>query len=65
MMVAVVGDTDTVATGTGVTVIVLVPVLPSLVAVIVAEPTPTAIARPDALTAALLSSEDDHTTLRP
>ena len=64
-MVAVDGDTVTVATGTGVTVIVLVPVLPSLVAVIVAEPTPTAVTTPVVFTVAVVASDVDHTTLRP
>jgi len=40
------GETVTVATGIGVTVIVDVPVLPSLVAVIVAVPTATAVTTP-------------------
>src|SRR5436190_1469948 len=46
------GLTVTEATGTVVTVIAAVPLLPSLVAVIVADPASTAVTRPVALTVA-------------
>ena len=58
------GATVTVATGTFVTVIVAVPLFPSLVAVIVAEPVPAPVARPvpPTVTAELLLA---HVTVRP
>src|SRR5205809_3718441 len=51
-MVAVAGVIVTEATGTGVTVIVAVPLCPSLVAVIVAAPAVTPVTSPPALTVA-------------
>src|SRR5438093_11079204 len=51
-MLAVAGFTVTEATGTFVTVMVAVPLLPSLVAVIVAEPAATPVTRPLLLTVA-------------
>ena len=59
-----VGATVTVATGTFVTVMVAVPLFPSLVAVIVAEPLPAPVARPlpPTVTAELLLA---HVTVRP
>src|SRR5256886_93027 len=62
---AVAGVTSTDATGTGVTVIVEVPLLPSLVAVIVADPGVTPETRPLLLTAATDVLELDHVTVRP
>src|SRR5207249_8055650 len=59
------GVTSTDATGTGVTVIVEVPLLPSLVAVIVAEPGVTPETRPPLLTVATDVLELDHVTVRP
>src|SRR5437588_824062 len=59
------GVTSTDATGTGVTVIVEVPLFPSLVAVIVAEPGVTAETRPLLLTVATAVLELDHVTVRP
>src|SRR5205807_560394 len=59
------GVTSTDATGTGVTVIVEVPLLPSLVAVIVAEPGVTPETRPLLLTVATAVLELDHVTVRP
>src|SRR5205814_10454990 len=61
---AAVGATVTVATGTFVTVMVAVPLFPSLVAVIVAEPLPAPVARPlpPTVTAELLLA---HVTVRP
>jgi len=64
--VIVVGLSETVteATGTGVTVIKAVPPFPSLVAVMTAVPTPTAVTRPVALTVAAAELLD-HVTMRP
>jgi hypothetical protein len=63
---AVAGATATVATGTNVTVSVAVPVFPSLVAVMVAVPTATAVATPVALfTVAMLTLLVDQVTVRP
>src|SRR5207237_9648753 len=62
---AVAGVTSTDATGTGVTVIVEVPLLPSLVAVIVAEPGVTPETRPLLLPVATAVLELDHVTVRP
>src|SRR5437879_2339908 len=59
------GVTSTDATGTGVTVIAEVPLLPSLVAVIVAVPGVTPETRPLLLTAATAVLELDHVTVRP
>lgn len=67
-IVAVVGETSTVATGTGagaVTVIVALPVFPSLVAVIVAMPGATAVTVPEALTVATPFAVEAHTIWRP
>jgi hypothetical protein len=68
--VAVVGDTMTVATGSGgggggaVTVTDAVPVFPSLLAVIVAEPAETPVTRPLEATVAIDAFELDHVTVR-
>src|SRR5207248_9334118 len=59
------GVTSTDATGTGVTVIAEVPLFPSLVAVIVAEPGVTPETRPLLLTVATAVLELDHVTVRP
>src|SRR5205807_8975249 len=59
------GVTSTVATGTFVTVIDEVPLFPSLVAVIVAEPGVTPETRPPLLTVATAVLELDHVTVRP
>src|SRR5213083_1704990 len=59
------GVTSTVATGTFVTVTDEVPLLPSLVAVIVAEPGVTPETRPLLLTVATAGLELDHVTVRP
>src|SRR5213083_1572021 len=59
------GVTSTVATGTGVTVIVEVPLFPSLVAVIVADPGVTPETSPLLLTVATAVLELDHVTVRP
>jgi hypothetical protein len=58
-------ETVTSATGTGTIVIEEVPVVPSLVAVIVALPTPTEVATPLAETAAIDGASDDHETALP
>src|SRR6266852_1910592 len=58
------GVTLTDATGTGVTVIVAVPLCPSLVAVIVAVPAPTAVTRPLAFTVATAALLLTHVTKR-
>jgi hypothetical protein len=58
-------ETFTEATGTGSTVIDDVPVFPSLVAVIVAPPTETAVTRPELLTVATAVLFDDQLTTRP
>src|SRR5207237_6485037 len=57
------GVTSTVATGTFVTVIDEVPLFPSLVAVIVAEPGVTPETRPLLLTVATAGFERDHVTI--
>jgi hypothetical protein len=62
---AVYGDTETEATGTGVTVIVAVADLVSLVAVIVALPAATPVTRPVALTLATAAMLDDQVGVRP
>jgi hypothetical protein len=59
------GDTTTDDTGTSVTVIAAVPLWLSLVAVIVAEPTPTAVTSPLAPTVATPGALLDHVTVRP
>jgi hypothetical protein len=58
------GATTTVLTGTGDTVIVLDPLLPSLVAVIVAVPVATAVTEPNAVTAATAALLVAHVTTR-
>src|SRR5262245_7474339 len=63
--VLVAGATVTEATGTMMTVTALVPLLPSLVAVIVAEPAPTAVTRPLAETVATPVALLDQVTTRP
>jgi hypothetical protein len=63
---AAVGVMVTVATGSGaVTVIADVPLFPSLVAVIVAEPIATPVTSPAPFTVALLGSDVDQTMARP
>src|SRR5436190_816847 len=59
------GETVTEATGTSATVIVAVLLLPSLVAVIVAEPSATPVIRPLRLTRATVVSSLPHITVRP
>src|SRR3989441_339168 len=59
------GATATDATGAGVTVIAAVPLCPSEVAVIVAEPVATAVTRPLAPTVATVTFELAHATARP
>src|SRR3989454_10554979 len=59
------GDTLTEATGTCVTVMVALPVLPSLVAVIVAVPAPAPVTSPLALTVATAVLELVHAIPRP
>ena len=58
-------ETATLATGAGVIVISALPVLPSLVAVIVAVPTDTAETTPVLLTVATLGALEVQATLRP
>jgi hypothetical protein len=65
MTLGVAGETLTVATGTGVTVTLAVPLLPSLVAVIVAEPAATPVTTPLDDTVAIPVLELDHVTVRP
>src|SRR5256886_14293904 len=62
---AVAGETCTEATGTSLTVIVAVALLPSLVAAIVAEPAATPLTEPFASIVATLVALDDHATVRP
>src|SRR5919197_1324620 len=62
---SVAGLTSTDVTGTFTTVMAAVPLLPSLVAVIVAEPTFTAVTRPAALTVATDGALLAHVTVRP
>src|SRR5256886_11216326 len=64
-MVADAGFTVTAATGTTVTVMAAVPLLPSLVAVMVAEPAPAAVTRPLLLTVATAGLLLAHVTTRP
>jgi hypothetical protein len=59
------GETLTDATGTGVTVTLAVPLFPSLVAVIVAEPAATPVTTPLDETVAIPVLELDHVTARP
>jgi hypothetical protein len=59
------GATLTDATGTSVTVTVAVPLFPSLVAVIVAEPAATPVTTPLDETVAIPVLELDHVTARP
>jgi hypothetical protein len=63
-MLSLAGCTATIPTGTGVTVIVLEPLLPSLVAVIVAVPGATAVTTPEAETVAATGLFDTHVTTR-
>src|SRR5688572_12750280 len=63
--VALGGLTDTEATGTFVTVIAEVPFLPSLVAVIIADPAATAVTTPLPLTVATVELLVDHVMTRP
>jgi hypothetical protein len=66
MMLAETGETLTVATGTGVTVIALVPVFPSLVAeTVTGPPAATAVTNPVGETVAMAPSLVDHVTSRP
>jgi hypothetical protein len=58
-------ETVTSATGTGTTVIEEVPVRPSLVALIVALPSATAVTKPLVDTSAIDGASDDHVTVRP
>src|SRR5439155_17375716 len=65
-MLAVAGATATEVTGTGVTVIAAVLLLPSLVAVIVADPpSATSVTRPVGDTVATVGALDVHATGRP
>src|SRR5204862_6105997 len=64
-IVADAGLTVTVATGTVVTVIVALPVLPSLVAVTVADPAAAAVTRPPPFTAATAGALVDQATSPP
>src|SRR6267378_4315912 len=59
------GETMTIATGASVTVMADVPLLPSLVAVIVADPAPTAVTNPLAETVATPGALLDQVTIRP
>jgi len=59
------GATVTVDTGTRVTETADVPLLPSLVAVMVAEPGATAVTRPEPDTVAAAVALDDHVTVWP
>jgi len=63
--VSLLGETVTEETGTSVTEMVDVPLFPSLVAVIVAEPGATAATRPDAETVAAAVALEDHVTVWP
>src|SRR6266550_698112 len=62
---AVAGVTVTDATGTGVTVMAAVPLWPSLVAVIVAEPATLVVTSPLLLTVATVVLFEAHVTVRP
>jgi hypothetical protein len=60
------GESVTVATGTGLTVIALVPVFPSLVAeTVIGPPAATAVTNPLGETVAMAPSLVDHVTSRP
>ena len=59
------GETETLATGTGLTVMAAVPVTPSDVAEIVAVPRATAVATPDASTVTVPFALEDHVTTLP
>src|SRR6266567_243891 len=59
------GLTLTDATGTGFTMIAALALFPSLVAVILAEPTPAAVTRPLAFTVATLAASVDQMIARP
>src|SRR5205823_12869224 len=59
------GDTVTASTGTGVTVMLAVPLFPSLVAVIVAVPAAFPVTSPLALTVAIAVLLLAHVTTRP
>jgi hypothetical protein len=63
--VALVGATTTLATGTGVTVTVAVPVMPSTVAEMVADPGATAVTSPEAETVAVALADDVQVVVRP
>ena len=63
-MVALDGVTATVATGTGITVTSAVPLFPSLVAVMVAVPGPTAATKPVEVTVATPGALEDQVTDR-
>ena len=65
LRLAVAGLTATDATGTLETVTLAVPLCPSLVAVIVAEPATTLVTRPVPSTVATDGLELDHVTVRP
>jgi hypothetical protein len=58
-------ETLTVATGTGTTVAVALPLFPSLVAVITAVPGATAVTTPSAETEATVGVAEDQVTTRP
>ena len=58
-------DTVTVATGACVTVIAALPIFPSLVAVIVVPPAPTAATKPLPSTVATARLLEVHVTVRP
>jgi hypothetical protein len=60
-----VSDTVTVATGAGVTVIVALPLFPSLVAMMLVVPTAFAVTTPDASTVAMAVLPELQTTVRP
>jgi hypothetical protein len=62
---AAAGITVTVATGIAVTPIVALPLLPSLVALIVAVPGDTAVTNPELFTVAMLGASDIHAISRP
>jgi hypothetical protein len=64
-MLAAESDTLTDATGIGVTVMVDVPLFPSLVAVITAVPVATAVTKPVDETLACVGSLDAQVTVRP
>ena len=59
------GATVTLPTGIFETATVDVPLLPSLVAVIVADPSATPVTRPFAFTVATVGSLEPHVTTRP